>query len=153
MSEDPIAILTASRSTDPNPAGRAHLWPLIIIMLVLLAVAVGFFDRGNQHVQADAGVIQTAERSPRVYNISYRYGVFSPTNLRIHTGDTVRFRNDGALPIRIIAELQSDQRTPEFDSVGDVQPGSYFSYTFATGGIFGYYNSSNGDESAVIIVR
>ena len=146
MSDDPIAMLAGIRRNRPADPTRAHFWPLIIIMLVLLSIAVGFF--GSRNVVPLLPTVSptgTPERESRIYTVSYRFGVFSPTNLRIHAGDTVRFRNDSALPIRIAAA--------DFDSVGMIQPGSYFSYTFAVVGIFGYYTYAHPDETGVIIVR
>ena len=153
MSDDPIAILTASRATSPDHSSRPQLWPLIIIMLVLLAVAVGYFGSRAPTGAAGPLVSGTTDRQARVYVVSYRFGVFSPTNLRIHAGDTVRFRNDSPLPIRIVADLQPGEDLPEFDSTGQVQPGSYFSYTFSRTGIFGYHNDADRNESGVVIVR
>lgn len=150
MPDDPIAILTSTRST-PDPA-RPHLWPLILIVLLLLSVAVGIFGSSESATPVPT-VSGTPERQARIYTISYRFGVFSPTNLRIHAGDTVRFRNDSPLPIRIVAQLQPGQRTPEFDSIGEIAPDGYFSYTFAMAGIFGYNNYSDKDQAGIIIVR
>ena len=150
---DPLAIL-AVRRNDDGPTGRPHFWPLIILMLVLLAVAVPLLE---QQPPADTAVSPTptgtADRDPRVYTVDYRFGVFSPTNLRIHAGDTVRWHNQGLLPIRVVAQLQNGQRVPLFDSIGPIPPDGYFAYTFATAGIFGYYNPSSSNESGVIIVR
>lgn len=154
MNNDPIATLASIRRDRPADPVRAHFWPLIIIVLILLSLAISFF--GSRNVVPPVPTVSpsgTPERESRIYTISYRFGVFSPTNLRIHAGDTVRFRNDSPLPIRIIAQLQESQRTPDFDSVGMIQPGSYFSYTFPVAGIFGYYNYAHPDESGVIIVR
>lgn len=131
-------------------------WLLIIITLVLLAVAVHFL--GN--VPTDVGVIPgtssspspTESHQPRVYTVSYKSGVFSPTNLRIHAGDTVRFRNDGILSIHIAADPQNNPLAG-FDSVGDIPQGSYFAFTFAAKGIFGYINEKNPNETGTIIVR
>jgi len=89
-------------------------------------------------------------RQPRVYTVSYRGGVFSPTNLRIHAGDTVRFRNDAFFGIRVVTD---NNQLPGFDSIGDIPQDSYFSYTFAEKGIFGYHNESKPEEQGTIIVR
>ena len=149
MVDDPLIFLASSKT--PADEGRPHLWPLIIIVMVLLAVAVSFFNTGpSTPVPVATG---TNERDVRVYTVSYRFGVFSPTNLRIHAGDTVRFRNDGTLPIRVTADVPSAKAIPEFDSRGDIQPDGYFSYTFANTGIFGYHNYADDNESGVIIVR
>ena len=87
-------------------------------------------------------------REPRMYSVSYKNGVFSPTNLRIHAGDTVRFKNEGLFGIRILSGSYIG-----FDSIGDIPQGSYFSFTFAAKGIFDYSNNKNPDEKGTIIVR
>jgi plastocyanin len=150
---DPLAIL-ASRQSDAERQHRPHFWPLIILVLILLVVALLTLRQPVVPVVGTVTPTPTDQaRDARVYTVSYRFGVFSPTNLRIHAGDTVRWHNDGALPVHVVAQLQSGQRTPEFDSVGVVQPDSYFSYTFSTVGVFGYHNPEAKNESGVIIVR
>ncbi len=134
---------------------QPHLWPLILAALALMTVAlVVFGNRGpTAIVPGPSSSSSPTPREARVYTVSYRFGVFSPTNLRIHAGDTVRFRNDSSSAIRIIADLQAGQTIPEFDSAGPIQPGSYFSYTFSRIGTFGYHNDANHDEAGIIIVR
>jgi plastocyanin len=151
---DTLAILAARRSEPQQPHGRPHLWPAILLVLVLMGFAVAFL--GTRPI-ADPALSPTpttvANRESRVYTITYRFGVFSPTNLRIHAGDTVRWKNDSPLPMKVIAQLQPGETIPSFDSVGSIQPGSYFSYTFAQVAVYGYYNPSDANESGVIIVR
>jgi plastocyanin len=125
-------------------------WLLIIFFLILLALAVMIFGRDRQL----AGPVPTAtpepstSGQPRVYTILYDAGVFSPTNLRIHAGDTVRFKNESIFPIRIMSEDMAG-----FDSVGDIPQGSAFTLTFAERGTFTYFNSHNPDQTGAIIVR
>lgn len=151
---DPLAILAVRRNDEIPQHGRPHFWPLIFLMLVLLVLAVTMI---GQPVPVDTTVTPAptddANREPRVYTVGYRYGVFSPTNLRIHVGDTVRWHNQSALPIRVVAQLQNGQRIPEFDSIGSVPSDGYFASTFSKIGIYGYYNPSSSNESGVIIVR
>lgn len=136
----------------PVPKNPGIFWFLIILMLALLGLAVSIF--GNLQNQS---AIQptpsyepspTESKQPRIYTVSYKSGVFSPTNLRIHAGDTVKFKNDGIFPIRI---LSGD--IVGFDSVGNVPQSSFFSFTFAAKGIFGYHNEKNANEAGTIIVR
>lgn len=132
-------------------------WTLIIIVLILLAVAVGFFGSSTD---GDGAVVITETPSPsesdppRVYTISYKASVFSPTNLRIHSGDTVRFHNDGLRSIRIVSDPHPEHNNlVGFDSVGDIPAGSFFSFTFAAKGTFSYHNERNFKETGTIIVR
>ena len=155
MVDDSIAMLAASRRTEPTPSGRPHLWGLIVAAMVLMLGAVMVFGPRNQaNEPLTSGVpLATPTVQSRVYTISYRFGVFSPTNLRIHQGDTVRWHNDGLLAVRIAAQLQAGQTAPEFDSVGTIPPDGYFSYTFSNVGVFGYDNAGNKKEQGLIIVR
>lgn len=127
-------------------------WLLIVLVLALLAFAVSMFRQPA--VSDTSGNIGTSleptpeTRQQRVYTVSYRNGVFSPTNLRIHAGDTVRFKNEGIFPVRIVGD-----DLVGFDSVGDMPQGSFFTFTFAARGIFSYHNYRNLDESGTIIVR
>jgi len=97
---------------------------------------------------------QTLGRQSRMYVVSYKGSVFSPTNLRIHAGDTVRFYNDSFFPIHIVSDVNYTQEDfAGFDSVGDIPPGSSFSFTFTVKGTFGYNNGKNVNEAGTIIVR
>ncbi|OGN16550.1 MAG: hypothetical protein A3C88_01935 [Candidatus Yanofskybacteria bacterium RIFCSPHIGHO2_02_FULL_50_12] len=143
-------------SKEDRPSFRAAnepgiSWLLIIFFLMLMAVAILIFGKSQPplaQVSPTATPFPTSTGQARMYTVSYDAGVFSPTNLRIHAGDTVRFKNESIFPIRIVSE-----DLVGFDSVGDVPQGSYFSYTFAGRGTFSYYNSHNADQGGTIIVR
>ena len=133
-------------------------WLLIILTLILLAFAVTMFGTRGQFNGPVAGASMspspTESRQPRMYTVSYRSGVFSPTNLRIHAGDTVRFRNDGFTLMRVASDPHPEHGgLAGFDSIGDIQPGSTFGFTFAGTGIFGYHNERNINETGTIMVR
>ena len=134
-------------------------WVLIFLCLVLLAVAVSFFGQKSLVSQnpLDNSVspsIPLETKAPRIYTVSYKAGVFSPTNLRIHAGDTVRFKNEGFFAIHIASDDSTgSQKLAGFDSIGDIPQNSYFSFTFSEKGIFGYHNEKRTDEAGTIIVR
>src|SRR3989344_5931018 len=104
-----------------NPA---VFWLLIIVMLMLLAGAVTILSNPEELMSQIPTVTPEEGREPRVYTISYQGGVFSPTNLRIHAGDTVRFKNEGFFGIRVITD---NNQLPGFDSVGHIPQSSFFS--------------------------
>lgn len=142
----------------PSLSGSGLSWLLIVLVLVLLVLAVSIFRQPV--VPATSGNIGTSFeptpdiRQPRVYSVSYRNGVFSPTNLRIHAGDTVRFKNEGIFPIRVVSDPHPEHNgLVGFDSVGDVPQNSFFSFTFAARGIFGYHNEKSSDEVGTIMIR
>lgn len=132
-------------------------WPFIILALIALALAVNIFHAKVDPLASTTPLLSpypTESHMPRVYTVSYRSGVFSPTNLRIHAGDTVRFRNDSFFPIRVVSDPHpAHTDLPGFDSVGDIPQDSMVAFTFATTGTFGYHNEKSIDQTGTIIVR
>lgn len=134
-----------------NPA---VFWFLIVILMLLLAGAVKILGKSSDLSSKIITPLPEEIRQPRFYTVSYKSGVFSPTNLRIHAGDTVRLKNESFFSIRIVSDPHpAHNQLSGFDSVGDVPQGSYFSYTFAEKGIFGYHNEKEIEEQGMIIVR
>ncbi len=130
-------------------------WVLIILLLVLFGVSVSIFGEKSATGNGEGKILPSTEtRMPRIYTVSYKAGVFSPTNLRIHAGDTVRFKNESFYPIHVVSDSAGNQKQlPGFDSIGDIPQNSYFSFTFSTQGIFGYHNERDTEEGGIIIVR
>lgn len=130
-------------------------WLLIALMLLLLGLAVSFF-RGNETVvqTSPSSTIKPTPRANREYVVFYKAGVFGPTNIRIHVGDSVRFQNLDSIPLRILSA--GGPRKPElagFDSRVDIPPNGEYAYTFLKIGIFGYFNLNNPDENGSVTVR
>ena len=140
--------LTEERRHNP-----AVFWVLICVLMLAAAGSIKMLGKTEDLTSKIPTPIPTETREPRFYTVSYKSGVFSPTNLRIHAGDTVRFKNESFFGIRVVADVQIAGQIPLFDSVGDIPQGSYFSYTFSEKGIFGYHNNKNPDEQGMIIVR
>jgi len=138
------------RSYFRTTHGPGISWLAVILLLILSAFSVIHFGNLQPIVAPlpNPDSRSTPLAQPRIYTISYNSGVFSPTNLRIHAGDTVRFKNDSIFPIRIVSE-----DLVGLDSIGDIPQESYFSFTFAARGTFGYYNKSNINQEGAIIVR
>ena len=130
-------------------------WILIVLLLVLLSAAVLYFGKNNHFQTATAGKNgQATSRPARVYAVFYSGGVFSPTNLRIHSGDTVKFQNNGFSAIKISPNTAKDQQSGiGFENIGEIQPKNSFAYTFSTAGIFNYHNEKNPNEAGAIIIR
>lgn len=147
---------TARRKEEKIPALTASgiAWLLIVVILFLFGLSVAILDKPQEGLQPiPVRSPDPFERRARIYTVSYKNGVFSPTNLRIYAGDTVRFRNDGFLPIRIVSNTSEFNSLAGFDSIGDIPPGSHFAFTFAAQGIFDYHNNKNKEEMGTIIVR
>lgn len=144
--------------TDSDLKPKGVLWLFIILVLVVFTGAVMYFSRSNPLLANNNGQAftgrQTNARQPRTYTVFYGLGVFSPTNIRVHVGDSVRFQNDGKVPLRVVSDSTNGVLDlAGFDSVGDIPPGSVFTYTFSQPGIFGYHNVMSPDEEGTVIVR
>ena len=149
--------LIARTERRPKLEGPGVFWALIILMLILLALAVVMFGRSEGEIGSNNTLTVTPspeDRQSRTYTVFYKNGVFSPTNLRIHAGDTVKFKNEGILPIRVISDPHPGHDSLNgFDSIGDMPQNSYFIFTFAAKGVFGYHNEKNINETGTIMVR
>jgi plastocyanin len=136
---------------------RGTTWIFIILVLIVFAVAVTYFSRNNPDLKVvpnQSAVIVTPSRSPKIYTVFYQLNIFSPTNLRIHVGDSVKFQNNSNQPFRVVSDsVRGVSILTGFDSVGDVQPNGAFTYTFAGAGIFGYHNARNAEETGTVIVK
>lgn len=130
-------------------------WVLIILLLVLLSVAVLYFGSDVSYEPATASTGRNgAVRPPRAYSVLYSGGVFSPTNLRIHSGDTVKFQNNSLAAVRIVPDTEKDQLNGVgFSNIGEISSKNSFSYTFSSQGIFNYHNERNPNEAGAIIIR
>ena len=133
-----------------NPA---VFWLLIIFLMLAMGASIKLLAKPEQVVSQVSTPAPTESREPRIYTVLYSSGVFSPTNLRIHAGDTVRFKNESFFGIRIVSDSEVGSKARLIDSVGDIPQGSYFSYTFAEKGTFGYHNDKSPEEQGTIIVR
>ncbi len=157
--EPDIQLIKKEEQRLNTLSGTGGFWLLIIITLILLALAVSFFGSrssvdGSAFSSGVSPVTPSETRQPRLYTVSYKGGVFSPTNLRIRAGDTVRFRNDSLFSIHVITDPHPEHNgLVGLDSVGDIPQGSYFAFTFAAKGIFGYHNEKNVNETGTIMVR
>ncbi len=142
------------------------IWLFIILVMLGFAAATMYFGRGNKDLAAavQPSVNRPApSRQPRLYTVYYGLGVFSPTNIRIHVGDSVKFQNDGNAPIRVVSDRSGPTRTETaeggalelagFDSVSDVPSKDSFVFTFTEAGTFGYHNGRNPNEEGTVIVR
>lgn len=152
MNDNFLAILTSQRTANPRTSGP-HLWPFILLVLILMIAAVAILGTGTPPEDMPPVSSSTPDHEARVYTISYRFGVFSPTNLRIRQGDTVRWRNESSQGIRVVAYLAPGEKNPLFDSVGTIEQNAYFSYVFSTAGVFDYYNAYNELQTGTVIVR
>jgi len=140
----------SNKNEDIKPKGL--FWLLIVVLLIVFSIAVMFFNRNNGYDLSSVGNLiddnKQNKQDSRIYSVTYRNGTFSPTNIRIRSGDTVRIENNGLFSIHII----SDDLTG-FDSLGDIPPSGVFTFTFSKEGIFSYYNYKSIEETGTVIVR
>lgn len=141
--------------SELQPEGR--LWLLVILVLLFFAASLIYFGRNNSDLaNLDQARVSSpgASRPSRLYKVFYNTGVFSPTNIRIHAGDSVKFQNDSNGPIHVQSdETNSVPDLVGFDSVGDIPPEGSFTYTFTKTGVFGYHNKDNKNVRGTVIVR
>lgn len=152
---DLFATLAASRRGVTTKPRSVNFWLLIIFLLLVLSVAIRFLGPQSSDIAAPNPLITKGPsvRVSRTYTVTYKSGVFSPTNLRIHTGDTVIFRNDDASAVQIISQLDPVSQRPYFETTSSIASDGTYAFTFADSGIFTYHESKDEQEAGVIIVR
>jgi len=152
---DLFATLAASRKGVTTKPRSVNFWLLIIFLLLFLSVSIRFLGPPSSDVAAPNPLITKGPsvRVSRTYTVTYKSGVFSPTNLRIHTGDTVIFRNDDARAVQIVSQLDPATQIPYFETTNFIVTDGTYAFTFADSGIFTYHESKDEQEAGVIIVR
>lgn len=136
-----------------SESNQQFLWFLIVLSLIFFAGAVFFFNKDLPKDQR-ANLKEPKSVNGRIYTVYYTSGVFSPTNLQINVGDTVRFLNDGLLPIRVVSDTHPEHKAlPGFDSISEIPPKGIFSFTFTIRGIFDYHNERKVEQKGTIIVK
>lgn len=128
---------------------QIYLWLLAALALMVFTGSVLYFNKDTT-IKQPANIGNRTGQS-RIYSVFYTSGVFSPTNLQINVGDTVRFSNESILSVRIKAD--EDSNLPGFDSISEIPPQGAFSYTFTERGIFDYHNERKQEQKGTIIVK
>lgn len=137
-----------------NTENKGLTWLLIVVVLLAMSLAILYLNKeADSNNSAGATISRTPSRLPRTYTVFYGGGVFSPTNLRIHSGDTVQFENDGGAAIWVISDPHSEHTGLSSLNSGNIPSKGVFSYTFSLPGIFGYHNEKDPNETGTIIVR
>jgi len=132
---------------------QQFFWLLAVLILFLFAGAVFFFGKDLPKNQ-QANFFKGPKVSSRIYTVFYTSGLFSPTNLQINIGDTVRFFNDGILAIRVVSDPHPEHTDlAGFDSISDIPAQGVFSFTFTKRGIFDYHNEKRTEQKGTIIVK
>ncbi len=137
---------------DAQP--QVFFWILIVVVLIIFTGTIFYVSQKNPHVYDTLPPsTRTIIRQARTYIVSYKSGVFSPTNIRIHTGDSVRFQNNSTATLAITSHGDGDAALAEFHSNGTIPSNGEFVFTFAKIGIFAYHNNLDDTEAGTVIVR
>lgn len=88
------------------------------------------------------------------YTVYYRNGGFSPANLTIRAGQSVRFLNESSHSMFIAAARSPNANDlTEFNQGRSVGKGGYYDFTFHSKGVFVYYNQNDKTKTGVIAVE
>jgi plastocyanin len=95
-----------------------------------------------------------APATPKTHTMSYTNNCYSPVNLTIKKGDTVRFVNDSTKKMWPASDNHpSHTKYSEFDSDGSIDPGGTYSFTFTKTGAWGYHDHQRSSCSGTITVQ
>lgn len=104
---------------------------------------------------APAKSTSTGSKEPlKTIIIKYTDQGFSPTNVTIKKGQTVKFVNESSRNMWPASNPHPTHSLyPEFDSKDRVVAGQSFSFTFNKVGVWGYHNHSNANFTGTITVK
>ena len=153
-----VYFLKKLTSHDHNSSPKGYFWIIILLLLFALSFSIFFFSKSKNYdlsaLKIPVSSSKEIDRPSRIYSVYYKNGIFSPTNIRIRSGDTVRFENDSLFGIQVISDPHPQHNDSiGFNSIGLVPPNGVFAYTFSLPGIFSYHNEKNISETGKVIVR
>lgn len=144
--------------TNKGGYGKRPLWQWILLYVIIAAVAYGliyyFFFANKNNYQATNNpnnttsptiTVSPANQNPATVSVLINNFAFSPSNLTVHKGDTVVWKNNDALAHTVTG----DNGGPQSQSLNN---GASYSYTFATIGTFAYHCSIHPNMKAVVQV-
>lgn len=138
-----------------KPDGK--LWFLVILVSIIFAGSLYYFGLNQKVNEYSKAIISSSpdnNRQARMYTVFYNTGVFSPTNIRVHVGDSIKFQNDSSDSLYVVSDSTNNiLDLIGFDSVGNIPPKSSFVFTFSKAGSFGYHNNLEKSEQGMVIVR
>lgn len=145
------------------------LW---IIILVLVAFGIYWFaqDRGPVVTDTtDVNNVGTATTTvPKTVTATYTASGFSPSNVTVKSGDTVRFVNESDTNMWVGSAMHPTHEvydgtnlqthcatgaTPSFDACRNMTRGQSYSFTFTKKGSWGYHNHSQASHFGRVVVE
>ncbi len=137
---------------DPLSHTKGGSWFAIIFLLAIFTVAVFVLSKDSPAFTSSGWTSNgTAKLASRRYVVTYRSGVFSPTNLRVDKHDIIVFSNQSNSDLHI----DSNDTSAADDMIrGKVIPsGKNVEVTFSLSGQVRYFNKENDSESGTIIIK
>ncbi len=97
----------------------------------------------------------TTTSGPKTWDISYTNNCYSPANITIKNGDTVRFTNNASSRKMEPAsdDHPSHEEYSEFDAKNGISPSGTYSFTFTKTGSWGYHDHIKPSCTGVITVQ
>ncbi len=148
------------------------LWSTVGLILVLIVVAFGMYFLISRMVSPDPKIVDNSNTEGAVSNttpvssnslprdeygnaiVRYTSAGFIPQYLSIAKGEAVTFRNDADASLQISPADQTNEPYVQFDQTAhSLGMGDSFSYTFAIGGSYTYYNENSKSDTGVITAK
>ncbi len=88
--------------------------------------------------------------SPKTIEVNYSKNGYSPANIEIKLGDTVKWLSDGAPMWTASAKHPTHEIYPEFDQKSD---GNTYEFTFTKAGEWKYHNHLSANHFGSVVVK
>ena len=141
---------------------------IIAVIIIVLAGGAYVLTRDTDESTTDSTTNQTttADTTTRsstanestetssVHTIAYTNSGFTPSSLGpVAPGTTVTFVNESNEDVRVASAVHpTHDELPGFDSLGAIEPGGSYQFTFEEVGSWTFHNHLNESETGVVVV-
>lgn len=135
---------------------------IILISLLILGVGIYFFYNNQKSQETNNPVSQqknqtqkesSVVKTGKTVEITYENNAFSPQNVTINSGDTVKFVVKNGLVQVASNPHPTHTGYADFDSLVTLKAGQTYEFTFTKTGSFGFHNHLKQSEMGTIFVK
>lgn len=124
----------------------------VLLVLILVGAGVYFFQNNKKVSEEDLKI--TSELTKNELTIVYNNEGFSPRELKIKKGQTVKFINQSDRKMWVASDNHpAHEIYPEFDQKEITERGATYEFKFEKSGNWGYHNHTFSNHIGIIIVE
>lgn len=129
-------------------------YKVVVVILILIGVSAGVYFLQNNKKVSETDMKVTTELLKNELTVVYNNEGFTPKELKIKKGDTVKFVNQSDRKMWVASDNHpAHDIYPEFDQKDITERGAEYQFKFEKPGTWGYHNHMFSNHIAKIIVE